>query len=136
MANTINSQAIWVSRSGSQVVRASMAASKIPTVESTVHNGWAASGVLCRQDLSVSGDPCIVGEPRFDLVGRGTVTGTLCLDAPLAECGLSVPDGFEPARLVYRFAVAEPPTLSLLMLALVTTVVGLAFVHRRAAVNT
>ncbi len=25
-----------------------MAASKIPTVESTVHNGWAASGVLCQ----------------------------------------------------------------------------------------
>src|SRR5215212_403104 len=46
--NTISSQAIWVSRSGSQVVRASMAASKIPTVESTVHNGWAASGVLCQ----------------------------------------------------------------------------------------
>ena len=70
------------------------------------------------------------GDARFDLVGSGTVTGT-CLHQPSQSCFRAFT---EDSSLVYTFTVAEPPTL-LLTLAFAITVVGIAFVHRRAAAN-
>ena len=69
----------------------------------------------------------LVGGNQYDMVGRGTVTGTSCL----TPCG---PFSNTRATLSYGFSVGEPPSLELMLVS--TIAIGIVFVLRRSVVNT
>ena len=81
----------------------------------------------------------LVGGNQYDMVGQGTVTGSRCLD--ISACGIIIPNPGAPggqfrvsATVNYRFSVAEPPSLVLMLVS--TTAIGIVFVLRRSVVNT
>ncbi|HTG75339.1 MAG TPA: hypothetical protein VMB70_16320 [Terriglobia bacterium] len=69
----------------------------------------------------------LVGGNQYDMVGRGTVTGTRCL----TPCGRF---SETQAILTYNFSVGEPPSLVLMLVS--TIAIGIVFVLRRSVVNT
>ena len=69
----------------------------------------------------------LVGGNQYDMVGRGTVTGTRCLP----PCS---PFPNTRATLSYNFSVGEPSSLVLMLVS--TIAIGIVSVLRRSVVNT